>query len=189
MKSFSKFGHSNVLLRRRVLVALGYCDLQTHRGIIRYAREAGWILDTSMTHYGEIPSHWHGDGVIAIFMDNRPDLTRFVRQQNVPVVALSCDVQQMKVGRVVADDIQIGRLAAEHFIERQFIDLGFYKFSNVSRVQGREEGFRRSVERAGRNYHLIDWYNVSQRNLIKIGSIGPNASYASCRCQSDHDAK
>ena len=54
---------------RRVLMALGYYDPQLHRGITRYAREAGWVLDTSMAHYGALPAHWRGDGVIGIEAD------------------------------------------------------------------------------------------------------------------------
>ena len=149
--------------RRRVLMALGYYDSQTHRGIVRYAREAGWVLDTSMTHYGVVPTHWSGDGLITILMPERADVTRFVRRQKVPVVALSGDVRQVKVARVVADDLEIGRLAAAHLMERGFTDLGFYKFTDADRVQGREEGFRRAVQRAGRTYHLLDWHAAAQQ--------------------------
>ena len=149
--------------QRRVLMALGYYDSQTHRGIVRYAREAGWVLDTSMTHYGVVPTHWSGDGLITILMPERADVTRFVRRQKVPVVALSGDVRQVKIARMVADDLQIGRLAAEHLMERGFTDLGFYKFTGADRVQGREEGFRLAVQRAGRRYHLLDWHAASQQ--------------------------
>ena len=112
-------------------MALGYYDPQLHRGITRYAREAGWILDTSMAHYGTIPDHWRGDGVITILLSERGDITRFIRRQKVPVVALYADAPQVQVPRVVLDDVRIGQLAAEHLLERGFTDLGFYRFTDL----------------------------------------------------------
>lgn len=144
-------------------MALGYYDPQLHRGITCYAREAGWVLDTSMAHYSVIPSHWRGDGIITILVPQRDDITRYVSRQNLPVVALYADAPQVKVPRVVLDDLRIGRLAAEHLLERGFTDLGFYKFTGAEAVVRREEGFRLAVERAGRNYHSIDWHAASQQ--------------------------
>lgn len=149
--------------RRRVLMALGYYDWQVHRGILRYAREVGWILDTSMAHYGVIPVHWQGDGVMTALMPERADLTRFIRRKTVPVVALSSDVPDVKVTRIVSDDRSIGRLAAEHLLQRGFTDLGFYKCTDADAAQDREAGFRDAVQQAGRNYHFLDWHAASRR--------------------------
>jgi LacI family transcriptional regulator len=143
-------------------MALGYYDLQLHRGIVRYAREAEWVLDTSMAHYSLIPEHWRGDGIITILLPERADLLAYIKRQRVPVVALYADVPQMRIPRVVLDDAEIGRLAAEHLLERGFAHLAFFKFSDTCAVEGRERGFRQAVERAGRDYWLIDWYAASQ---------------------------
>lgn len=148
---------------RRVLMALGYYDPQLHQGITRYAREAGWVLDTSMAHYGTIPDHWRGDGVITILLSERGDITRFIRRQKVPVVALYADAPQVQVPRVVLDDVRIGQLAAEHLLERGFTDLGFYRFTDLRAVQDRQEGFCRAVQQAGRNFHLLDWCSAAQQ--------------------------
>jgi LacI family transcriptional regulator len=147
--------------RRRVLMALGYYDPQLHRGITRFAHEAGWVLDTSMAHYGVIPHHWRGDGIITILVPERADITSYVRRQDVPVVALYADVPEVCVPRVLLDDRQIGRLAAEHLLERGFSDLGFYQFTDFQAVLQREAGFRSAVEHAGRRYHRIDWHATS----------------------------
>jgi len=167
MKTTGRLSPVTVAPPRRVLMALGYYDPQLHRGITRYAREAGWVLDTSMAHYGVIPEHWHGDGVITILLTERGDITRFISRQKVPVVALYADAQHVRVPRVVLDDARIGQLAAEHLLERGFTDLGFYRFSEYQAVRGREEGFQRTVERAGRNFHLLDWSGAARqrRNL------------------------
>jgi LacI family transcriptional regulator len=148
----------------RVLMALGYYDLQLHRGITRYAREAGWVLDTSMAHYSLIPDHWHGDGIVTILIPERPDLIEYVKRQRVPVVALYGDVPELKAPRVVLDDVRIGRIAAEHLLERGFSHLGFLKFSNTLAVCERERGFRQLAEEAGADYWLIDWHAAGLTN-------------------------
>lgn len=146
----------------RVLMALGYYDPQLHRGIIRYAREAGWVLDTSMAHYGLVPHHWHGDGIVTILIPERTDLIEYVRRQRVPTVALYGDVPEMRLPRIVLDDLRIGRMAAEHLLERGFAHLAFYKFSNSLAVQFRQQGFQEAVGEAGRDYHLLDWHGAWQ---------------------------
>lgn len=148
--------------RPRVLMALGYYDHQLHRGVVRYAREAGWILDTSMAHYGVLPEHWQGDGVLTLLLPHRDDVLQFARQQEVPVVGLSLDLEEVPVPRVCLDNERIGQLAAEHLLERGFENLGFYKFSDICDVRGREQGFRRAVDKAGGQYVPLDWHAVSR---------------------------
>ncbi|MEN6493028.1 MAG: DNA-binding transcriptional regulator [Thermoguttaceae bacterium] len=150
--------------RRRVLMALGYYDHQLHRGIVRYAREAGWILDTSMAHYGVIPDHWQGDGIITLLLENRKDILRYLKQAPVPVVSLTTDVEELAIPRVQLDNRRIGQLAAEHLVGRGFENLGFYKFSNIHDVRDRQQGFRRAVKQAGCTYIPLDWHAASERN-------------------------
>ena len=145
-------------------MALGYYDLQLHKGITHYAREAGWVLDTSMAHYSLIPDHWNGDGIVTILIPERPDLIEYVKCQRVPVVALYADVPELKVPRVVLDDGRIGRMAAEHLQERGFSHLGFLKFSNTLAVCDREQGFRQVAMEAGGDYRLIDWHAAGSAN-------------------------
>ena len=154
-------------LRRRVLMALGYYDHQLHRGVVRYARQAGWILDTSMAHYGVIPDHWQGDGILTLLLPSRTDIIEYVRRQKVPVVSLTSDVPELPIPRVHLDNVRIGQLAAEHLLDRGFENLAFYKFSNISDVEAREQGFREAVEHAGRRYVLLDWHQAAQGRLSK----------------------
>ena len=144
-------------------MALGYYDRQLHRGITRFAQEAGWVLDTSMAHYGVIPTHRRGEGIITILIPERKDITRYVRRQQVPVVALYGDAERVDVLGVLLDDVRIGRLAAEHLLERGFTELGFYKFAGLDAVERREQGFRQAVLAAGRGYHLLDWHAASRQ--------------------------
>lgn len=139
-------------------MALGYHDYQLHRGIVRFAREAGWILDTSMAHYGVVPQHWQGDGIVTLLIPSRGDVVEYVRRQKVSVVAMTTDVAELACPRVELDNRRIGELGALHLLERGFEDLAFYQFSNINDVREREEGFRRTVEAAGRRYHHLNWH-------------------------------
>jgi len=148
-------------------MALGYYDHQLHRGVVRFAREAGWILDTSMGHYGVIPDHWQGDGILTLFLPSRPDIAQYVRRQKVPVVALTGDLPELAAPRVQLDNVRIGQLAAEHLLDRGFENLAFYKFSDIRDVRGREQGFRAAVRRAGRRYFRLDWHAAAQQRAAR----------------------
>ncbi len=151
--------------RKRVLMALGYYDHQLHRGIASFAREAGWILDTTMAHYGVIPDYWQGDGIITLLLPSREDLTGYIKSQKAAVVSLSMDQEAVSVSRVHLDNEQIGRLGAMHLLERGFENLAFYKYSNIEDVQGRERGFRQAAEAAGARYIPLDWHAASAREV------------------------
>jgi LacI family transcriptional regulator len=157
--------------RPRVLMALGYYDQQLHRGIVRYARQAHWILDTSMAHYGVIPEHWQGDGIITLLLPSRQDIVDYVRRQNVSIVSLTTDIDGIRVPRVRLDNQTIGRMAAQHLLDRGFKNLAFFKFSDIRDVVEREEGFRKAVRRAGGTYTRFDWNTAfdahSQQNTFE----------------------
>jgi LacI family transcriptional regulator, galactose operon repressor len=149
------------LPRKRVLLALGYYDQRIHRGAARFAREAKWILDTHMAHYGVVPTHWKGDGIITSLYPNRPDLTELAFSSRVPVVDLADNVE-FPLPRVVHEDWQIGRLAAEHLVERGFQDFAFLKYTDSFDIRQRAEGFAACVRKAGRALHVLDWHAFSR---------------------------
>ncbi len=150
--------------RKRVLLALAYYEHRMHLGAARYAREANWILDTRMAHYGALPDDWEGDGILALVLPNRPDLTRYLRRTRVPIVALTADVERLAAGRVILDNRRMGRLAAEHLLEHGFRHLAFFKCTDYTDVRGREAGFAAAVEAAGLTYARLDWHAVEQKN-------------------------
>ncbi len=135
-----------------------------HLGAARYAREANWILDTRMAHYGAVPDDWQGDGVLALALPNRPDLTRYLQTVKVPIVALTDDVEQLTAARVVLDNFRMGQLAAEHLLERGFRHLAFYKCTDYTDVRDREAGFAAAVEAAGLDYTRLDWHAAAQED-------------------------
>ncbi len=147
--------------RKRVLLALGYYDQQLHRGIARYARNAGWALETHMAHYGVLPSYWEGDGIMTLLFPDRKDLLRLVRTSSAAVVDLTRDVA-LPLPRVLLDNQTIGEMGAEHLLERGFEHLAYFQFSNANDIRERAEGFARAVHRAGRSLLPLDWHAYSQ---------------------------
>ncbi|MEN9991024.1 MAG: hypothetical protein RLZZ224_726, partial [Verrucomicrobiota bacterium] len=54
------------MIRRHVLLLLGFYNVSLHSGIIRYAKEAGWALDDTYQRSGETPAWWSGDGILSL---------------------------------------------------------------------------------------------------------------------------
>ena len=150
--------------QRRVLMALAYYEHRMHRGVAEYARKANWVLDTTMAHYGSPPAIWRGDGILTVALPHRRDLTRYLRRMDVPIVALTDDVEEIATARVVLDNVQIGRIGASHLVERGFKHLAFYKCTDFTDVRDREAGFAAAVQEAGLHYVRLDWHAAARRN-------------------------
>ena len=141
---------------------LGYYQHQMHLGVASYARQAQWIVDSTMAHYGTLPDYWRGDGIVTTIVPERRELIRFLCRAKVPVVALTGD--GLATARVVLDNVQIGRMAAEHLLERGFRHLTFFKCTDYNDVREREAGFAAAVEQAGLSYVCLDWLAASRKN-------------------------
>ncbi len=90
------------------------------------------------------------DGLIAHIFTL--DLAEALVRLRKPVVNVSGVLPDLKIPRVMADHEQVGRLAAEHFLDRGFRHFGFFGYKDHAFSKGRETGFRRAVERAGFRY-------------------------------------
>ena len=74
--------------RRRVFLGLAFYSRETHKGVARYAHEAGWILDATMANYPIVPDRWNGDGMIVLLEPKLPHLTEMVKTSTIPVISL-----------------------------------------------------------------------------------------------------
>ncbi len=127
--------------RRTILMALGSYDSRTHEGIASAARDFGWFLDISLMKTLEIPSRWSGDGILASLNRNRR-LENLVRQSKIPIVDLSVWRSDLRMPRVVADNHEIGRLAARHFLENGHTSFGWFARRMNPVWEERLEGYR-----------------------------------------------
>ena len=104
---------------KHVLMVLGSYDQAAHEGIAHYAGQHGWHLNVSILKDFQLPDHWQGDGIITSLNSSR-QLEDFVKNAQVPTVDLSIWREDIDLPRVVANNTALGRLGAEHFIERGF---------------------------------------------------------------------
>jgi LacI family transcriptional regulator len=106
---------------KNVLVMVSPMSTRRLSGIARFAKEEGWqvLLQDRLGHH---PLAWNGDGVI-VTLRNDPSTCSHIAaliQRGIPVVDLTIQRPDIDVPRVVADHYAIGRLAAEHFLDRNF---------------------------------------------------------------------
>lgn len=87
------------------------------------------------------------DGLIAHVFTH--ELAEALARLRKPIVNVSGVLPDLAVPRVMADHEQVGRLAAEHFLDRGLRHFGFFGYNAHAFSIGRELGYRRAAERAG----------------------------------------
>lgn len=125
--------------KRSVLLALTDTHHGFLQGALRYAREHRWHVVPDMIYSGKIPVGWRGDGILS-FIGGRDDLADFILSSGLPAVEISMVRDDIKLPRVEGDNEMIGRMAAEHFLERGFRHFAWAPFMddvvNMERYQG-----------------------------------------------------
>jgi LacI family transcriptional regulator len=96
--------------------------------------------------------HW--DGVIS--RHTTAPLVRDCAERGIPLVDLNDVELYAGVPKIRPDNVGIGHLGAEHFIERGFQKFGFSGFSNTSWSCERRDGFVEAVRLAGRECMVFD---------------------------------
>jgi LacI family transcriptional regulator len=123
------------------------------RGVTDYAEQrGGWLLTASppaLSWAGEEPlaldslRGWPGDGVIAAIA-SREEL-RAAKGLGKPLVNMAATLCEAGFPRVMPDHVGMGRLAAEHLLDRGLRRLAYYGVEGIWFSQQRCAGF---VERA-----------------------------------------
>ncbi len=124
------------------------------QGIARYARETtDWALTVEARGAFEkkaLPYNWEGDGVIGRLTG--AEMIESIRQAGVPAINVSqiC-IPGSTYPQVTTDESQVGRLAADHLLERQFSGFGYYGPPHRPHYTDRiYAAFAKAVEQAGR---------------------------------------
>ena len=155
-------------VKRQVLLLLGVLYQGHLSGISRYAHEAGWVLDNIYAWGGLPPIWWEGDGIITLITHPK-DYAVFRLLPRRPLVDLSkgwisnvMPPGMRRAGRgrprALEDNAQIGRLAAEHFLERGFRHIALFNFGNYWMETDRLPAFRRTIQAAGAQFHEIAYH-------------------------------
>lgn len=141
-------------IRRHILFLPAYIVHRHHRGIVRYAKEAGWILDASMAYLGRVPDARPCDGIIS-FHNDRPEILARIRESGVPTVDMSNGNALPGLPCVRHNNPEIGRQAGRHLIERGYRQIAYAGWFRNDNDTGREAGLREVVERSGACYTRI----------------------------------
>lgn len=89
---------------------------------------------------------WRGDGIIAAVKDPASDV---IVDRGIPVVDVVGVLRHEHVPLVHTNDRSVGRLGAEHLLERGFQQFGFCEYTGEFWSTARREGFVETVQRAG----------------------------------------
>lgn len=146
--------------RPSVLLAMGWYASAIHRGIARYAHQAGWVLDIRMLRSNRIPPHWKGDGILCS-LSRESEIDSYVDHVRVPVVNIG-NMPHPRIPRVASDNNAVGQMAAEYFLQRGFKHFAFFRRSQSIGESERLEAFCNAVVAAGRKVHVIDWVPVME---------------------------
>ena len=123
------------------------------RGIMDYAAERGrWtFVLSSELHDPSVAglSKWDGHGAFAMIDRQNVQAARRLR---IPVVNLSCSLEQAGLPRARIDEQRVGVVAAEHLIECGFRRFAYYGFEPAWYSSEREKGFATAVKDAGHEF-------------------------------------
>lgn len=89
---------------------------------------------------------WQGDGIIAAVKDPATDV---VMHRGIPVVDVVGVLRHEHVPLVHTNDRSVGRLGAEHLLERGFRHFGFCEYEGEFWSMHRREGFEKTVREKG----------------------------------------
>jgi len=146
-------------------MVLGSYDQSAHEGIARYAGRHGWHLNVSILKDFQLPEHWQGDGIITS-LNNSRQLEEFVLNAGVPVVDLSIWREDIDLPRVVADNAEIGRLGAQHFIEMGHRNCAWYALASNPVSRTRYRGYSECLSEAGIDCIRLDTQRPQDANYI-----------------------
>ncbi len=179
--------------RKRILLALDYYDYRIHKGVAKVAAKENWSLVSthSIPRSAPIPKHWQGDGIISLI--NYSYTYKAISEQNLPTIDLALTPFPYNIPRVVTDNHKIGRLAAEHFLEKgvkSFVLLdtvsgglmfqhrleGFInqlKAHKVSILDGRYLGLKKAIQKSDGVCGIFGYHDgVAIEAMEEIRSLG-----------------
>jgi LacI family transcriptional regulator len=119
------------------------------QGIARYLRShRPWSVFVEQRALETVPPSWletwRGDGIISRF--NSPDFAAAIRKAGVAAIDLTHRGPPIGLPRIASEDHTIGRIAAEHLLERGFRTLAFCGFTGIRWSLRRRQSF---LERLG----------------------------------------
>jgi len=144
---------------RKIAVVMEFYLRPVHEGIIRYARDAGWILESGTYQLAVRRQGLAADGILCL--PASWELWHRVKECALPTITLARTVEDFPC--VAMDNVAAGRMAAEHLIERGYTHLAYYQSESYPVADERGEGFASLVESCGLHFHPINWGEAVRR--------------------------
>jgi LacI family transcriptional regulator len=129
------------------------------RGITNYSRLHGnWHLRITAESVTTLVPMLRNLGVDGAFLSIHSDAeAQMVMQCGIPCVLTHTSHPQETLPYLTANNQALGRMGAEHFIGKGFVNFGFFSLSNhLFWSKERLDGFRERVEETGRRVHVFD---------------------------------
>jgi len=133
---------SAVAPRRMMLTGVARY-IQEHEPWAVYLKPSG--VEKSLPNW---LANWDGDGIIAAVKDPASDV---IVQRGIPVVDVVGVLRNENVPLVHTNDQSVGRLGAEHLLERGFIHFGFCGYEGEFWSEQRWQGFQKTLRASGRD--------------------------------------
>ncbi|MCC7335845.1 MAG: DNA-binding transcriptional regulator [Pirellulaceae bacterium] len=147
------FNHT-VSFNRQVLAGVGdYARTKPDWVLVPFAAEPRTLASARCRACAGLIGHLYSDALATAAVE-----------MGIPVVTVSGLLSEYPIPRVATDHAAIGRLAAEHFIERGYRQFAFVGYSGLEFSDGRYAGFQNRLDAEGR---------IAERLFIpgKLGSI------------------
>ena len=140
-------------------------------GIARYAKAHGWHL-TIADRLGRRPVGWRGDGALTTMRGGggMSGYVKELRRRRIPVVDLSFNHPEVKVPRVSGDHEAMGRMAGEHFRERNFRNAAWFSTGWLNVHALRYRGFCTGFETKPPRRVIEEEIPERQRDDLRIVS-------------------
>ena len=140
---------------KRVLLITEWPDPRFQRGVLRFARDAGWRLTQHHTARPELPLDWKGDGCLSPRCSKA--VAEFTDRLAVPVVHLNTPRKGAALPSICEDNHAIGRLAAEYYLERGFKHFAYYQEDSSQFANERFKGFLEPLNDEGFQVRQLNW--------------------------------
>ncbi|MFN3159020.1 MAG: XylR family transcriptional regulator [Rubinisphaera brasiliensis] len=139
---------------RHVLLVLGWYYPEIHRGVTRFARDHNWHVTADFDD--PVPEHWAGDGIITL-LGAQDGLWDQLQRFRVPVVDLTESHPEIELPRVTIDNVRVGVLAAEHFLERGYRNFAFYQRWDLGVSRQRRASWQDRLAAEGYESENLGW--------------------------------
>ncbi|MCC9607902.1 DNA-binding transcriptional regulator [Blastopirellula sp. JC732] len=137
-----------------VLLALGWYYSEIHRGVARFARDHQWHVTFDFDDL--VPRDWQGDGVITL-LGAQQQVWRSLKNFSVPMVDLAESRPDIPLPRVTMDNVAIGKMGAQHFLDRGFRNFAFIHRWELGVSHRRGDSFAAELAQHNLGCEVLSW--------------------------------